>query len=90
MLRPIKFHCPCWDASLLQEVFCELMGRASGPAGGKGGSMHLCKKRNNFYGGWGIVGTSPPLGTGLALGQRIEKKGNVTAAIYGDGSANQV
>lgn len=52
--------------------------------------MHLYKKENFFFGGWGIVGTSPPLGTGLALGQKIEKKGKVTAAIYGDGFANQV
>eukprot|EP00850_Spirogloea_muscicola_P019850 SM000200S05840 [mRNA] locus=s200:180768:183118:- [translate_table: standard] len=72
------------------ELFCELMGRKPGAAGGKGGSMHMYKFANQFYGGWGIVGTPPPLGVGISLAQKILKKNkNITVAIYGDGAANQ-
>lgn len=66
------------------------MGKKTGAAIGKGGSMHLYKKENNFYGGWGIVGTSGPLGTGVGFAQKYLKKKNVSVSIYGDGAANQV
>ncbi|MCO5610778.1 hypothetical protein L7F22_065019 [Adiantum nelumboides] len=72
------------------EVFSELMGRVTGCAAGKGGSMHLYKRENNFFGGWGIVGTTPPLGAGLALALKYCKKKNVAVAIYGDGADNQI
>lgn len=73
-----------------QETFSELMGKRTGCANGKGGSMHLYKRENCFWGGWGIVGTSPPLGSGLAFAHKYLKKPNVVVAIYGDGAANQV
>ncbi|KAI5059102.1 hypothetical protein GOP47_0025421 [Adiantum capillus-veneris] len=71
------------------EVFSELTGRVTGCAAGKGGSMHLYKRENNFFGGWGIVGTTSPLGAGLALALKYCKKNNVAVAIHGDGADNQ-
>ena len=70
-------------------IMAELTGRRDGFSRGKGGSMHMFSRENNFYGGHGIVGAQVSLGAGLAFAQKYRKTDNVTLAYYGDGSANQ-
>jgi len=67
-------------------VLAELLGRKSGCARGKGGSMHMYSP--NFYGGNGIVGAQVPLGAGIALAHQYSGDGGVPIAISGAGAAN--
>ncbi|MGB8275462.1 MAG: pyruvate dehydrogenase (acetyl-transferring) E1 component subunit alpha [Alphaproteobacteria bacterium] len=75
-------------------VMAELTGRADGYSKGKGGSMHMFSRKNNFMGGHGIVGAQVPMGTGIAfaLDYRHEAaKGPrlVSLTFLGDGAVNQ-
>lgn len=70
-------------------IFSELMGKRSGSARGKGGSMHMYWPGRNYFGGNGIVGAQVPLGAGLAFTSKYSKQNLVSVAIYGDGAANQ-
>ncbi|MFO7571109.1 MAG: thiamine pyrophosphate-dependent dehydrogenase E1 component subunit alpha [Gaiellaceae bacterium] len=67
-------------------LLCEVMGRAPGVCGGKGGSQHLCK--GNFYSN-GILGSIVPVATGIALAEKQKGTGAVSTVFLGDGALGQ-
>src|SRR3954462_9954038 len=70
-------------------VMAELTGRRGGYSRGKGGSMHMFSKQENFFGGHGIVGAQVSLGTGLAFSNMYRGNDRVSITYFGEGASNQ-
>jgi pyruvate dehydrogenase E1 component alpha subunit len=66
----------------------ELLGKATGCAKGRGGSMHFFNIEENFVGGWGIVGAQVPVAAGIAFAQDYLNTNGVTLCFLGDGAIN--
>ena len=73
----------------LNRMIAELYGKKTGCSGGKGGSMHLIDKSVGFMGTSAIVGNSIPLGVGLALSLKLQKKNNLACIFIGDGAIEE-
>ena len=71
-----------------KNIMAELTGRSTGYSKGKGGSMHMFSKKNNFYGGHGIVGAQVPIGTGVAFALKYQSEKNICRTYIGDGAMN--
>jgi pyruvate dehydrogenase E1 component alpha subunit len=52
-------------------VMAELLGRAGGVCGGRGGATHVCDPERGVLGGWGIPGGHAPIAAGVALTGRV-------------------
>ncbi len=80
---------PIGKGSPLGPLMAELVGKADGVCGGKGGSLHLADFKVGSLGESGIVGSSIPIATGAALSAKTLGNGRVALAFFGDGAANQ-
>ena len=69
-------------------VFGEIMGKAKGLCGGKGGSMHLTDVAVGAYGAFAIVGAHLPITVGLAFASRYLGDDGVSVCFFGDGTTN--
>lgn len=74
--------------SALDRCFGEILGRANGLCGGKGGSMHFTDLAVGALGANAIVGANLPITVGAALAAQYQDSGAVSVAFFGDGATN--
>jgi len=68
-------------------LMAELLGKATGCSGGRGGSMHFFDAQRRLYGGFAIVAGGLPVAVGLALADQMLARRRVTACFFGEGAA---
>jgi pyruvate dehydrogenase E1 component alpha subunit len=72
-----------------KSAIAEVLGRATGFAKGKGGSMHFMEPSLGLYGGNGIVGGQVPHAAGLALSSYLRGEDRVAITFFGEGAIFQ-
>lgn len=70
----------------MHALAAELMGRATGVCGGRGGSQHI--KWKDFYAN-GILGGTVPLAVGMAFAEVANGSGHLVFLFIGDGTLGQ-
>ncbi|MFJ7217832.1 thiamine pyrophosphate-dependent dehydrogenase E1 component subunit alpha [Amycolatopsis sp. NPDC098790] len=80
---------PIAKGAQLGALMAELLGKATGVCGGKGGSMHLADFSVGSLGESGIVGSAIPVATGAGLAAQVKGSGQVALCFFGDGAASE-
>lgn len=70
----------------LEGLLGEIMGRANGICGGRGGSQHL--KSGNFFSN-GVLGGGAAIACGLALGEKLKKQNGIAVWCLSDGALGE-
>ncbi|MCB1737075.1 MAG: thiamine pyrophosphate-dependent dehydrogenase E1 component subunit alpha [Gammaproteobacteria bacterium] len=73
----------------VQALLDEILGKVTGTSKGMGGSMHLYGEPVGFKGSVPIVAGTVPLAVGAAMAARMDGKGDVAVAYFGDGAAEE-
>jgi pyruvate dehydrogenase E1 component alpha subunit len=71
-----------------EACLAELMSKATGSSGGKGGSMHLTHAEGNMMGSYAIIGSHLPMAVGSAWSSHLRGTDQVSVAFFGDGATN--
>ena len=70
----------------VERLYLEVMGKAGGVCGGRGGSQHLHYR--NFYSN-GVQGGIAPVATGMALAEKLKQTGGIAVVFLGDGTLGE-
>ena len=73
----------------LEGLFAEVLGKTTGCAGGRGGSMHLIAPEQGIPGTVPIVAGTVPLAAGAALAYKLRGEARVAVAFFGDGAIEE-
>ena len=68
-------------------LMAELLGKKTGNARGRGGSMHMFSKK--MLGGFGIVAGQIPIATGAAFSCKYKNEPSISVCFMGDGAVAQ-
>jgi acetoin:2,6-dichlorophenolindophenol oxidoreductase subunit alpha len=71
-----------------EPIIAEMLGRATGLLGGKGGSMHLTSVEHGMMGSYAIIGAHLCIANGAAWSAKLRESGQVAVAFFGDGATN--
>jgi 2-oxoisovalerate dehydrogenase E1 component len=75
-------------ADCVRRTLAEILGLATGWAGGRGGSMHLCDLPSGVAGTTAIVGGGVPVASGIAFAEKLRQTGGVALTFVGDGASS--
>jgi TPP-dependent pyruvate/acetoin dehydrogenase alpha subunit len=67
-------------------VMAELLGKAAGPCGGRGGRGHLAQPSMGFFGAHAVVGGNLTIAAGVALAMQSRGRRGIVACMFGDGA----
>ena len=70
----------------VERLYLEVMGKAGGVCGGRGGSLHLHYR--NFYSN-GVQGGIAPAAIGMALAEKLKQTGGIAVVFLGDGTLGE-
>src|SRR5947209_10249136 len=73
----------------LKQMVAELYGKATGCAGGKGGSMHLIASDVGMMGTSAVVGTTIPNAAGYAYALKYRGADALVVSFFGDGATEE-
>lgn len=73
----------------LAKLFAEILGKYTGASRGMGGSMHLFAGDRGFLGSVPIVAGTVPLAVGAALAAKMDGRGDIGVAYFGDGACEE-
>ena len=73
----------------MHAMMAELFGRANGPNGGKGGSMHLADFSVGMLGANGVVAAGMPIAVGAAHAVKMRGEQRIVVCFFGDGAINR-
>ena len=72
-----------------KKALAEILGKATGYAGGKAGTLHGCAPDLNFPLSSGIVAGILPISTGTAYAMKHRGQPNVSAVFFGEGAMEE-
>jgi pyruvate dehydrogenase E1 component alpha subunit len=72
-----------------KKALAEILGKATGYAGGKAGTLHGCAPELNFPLSSGIVAGILPISTGTAFAMKHRRQPNVSAVFFGEGAMEE-